>query len=353
MKGVVNIEKCFEKFSDTFSPKIVAELNGQHVKLARLEGDKVPWHTHDNEDEMFLYGLSYLLLPPQEQTSRRAEELERRISRASEELKNFFSATKKAVSKVSGLVTKAIREKKDSDQEYAMERLCLLTHRTKKLDSILSKSSSEPRTARKTSRKPRNPVKTGKVLLADDYSANRNMWYLRDGYAWIENGKYNIKSDQRIWLCRGPSDFLPGDFYIECEAQLSSQDKDYTAGGICFRLQSGNNYYVFLVDTKGRCGAWVVKNGSKRDLTGKEPGDVPDGSFGCGISSKYIKKGDAKNLVAVACVGTKIFGYVNRNLVWTGEDDTWLSGQVGCSVHGGNNEYAFDNIKIMEAHIGN
>ena len=53
MSRVVNIEKCFEKFKDTFSPKIVSELNGQHVKVARLEGDKVPWHTHDNEDEMF------------------------------------------------------------------------------------------------------------------------------------------------------------------------------------------------------------------------------------------------------------------------------------------------------------
>jgi mannose-6-phosphate isomerase-like protein (cupin superfamily) len=53
MAGVVNIEECFAKFSDTFSPKIVAELNGQHVKLARLEGDKVPWHTHECEDEMF------------------------------------------------------------------------------------------------------------------------------------------------------------------------------------------------------------------------------------------------------------------------------------------------------------
>lgn len=53
MPKVVNIEKCFEKFSDTFSPKIVGELNGQHIKVARLEGDKVPWHTHDNEDEMF------------------------------------------------------------------------------------------------------------------------------------------------------------------------------------------------------------------------------------------------------------------------------------------------------------
>lgn len=54
MIRVVNIAKSFEKFDDTFSPKIVGELNGQHVMLVRCEGDKVPWHTHDNEDEMFL-----------------------------------------------------------------------------------------------------------------------------------------------------------------------------------------------------------------------------------------------------------------------------------------------------------
>ena len=36
-----------------FRQKIVGELNGQHVKLVRVEGDKVPWHTHDTEDELF------------------------------------------------------------------------------------------------------------------------------------------------------------------------------------------------------------------------------------------------------------------------------------------------------------
>ncbi len=53
MAKVINIEKCFEKFNDTFSPKIVGQLNGQHVMLVRCEGDKVPWHSHDNEDEIF------------------------------------------------------------------------------------------------------------------------------------------------------------------------------------------------------------------------------------------------------------------------------------------------------------
>lgn len=54
MSKPVNIGDCFELFDDVFSPKIVGELNGQYVLLVRLEGDKVPWHTHADEDEMFL-----------------------------------------------------------------------------------------------------------------------------------------------------------------------------------------------------------------------------------------------------------------------------------------------------------
>jgi mannose-6-phosphate isomerase-like protein (cupin superfamily) len=53
MTEKVSLDEYFEKFHDTFSPKIVGELNGQHVKLVRCEGDKIPWHTHDDEDEMF------------------------------------------------------------------------------------------------------------------------------------------------------------------------------------------------------------------------------------------------------------------------------------------------------------
>lgn len=54
MPKVINIRKCFELFDETFSPKIIAELNDQLIMAVRCEGDKVPWHTHDDEDEMFL-----------------------------------------------------------------------------------------------------------------------------------------------------------------------------------------------------------------------------------------------------------------------------------------------------------
>lgn len=54
MRKAINLEEQFARFSDTWSPKIVGVLNGQHIKLVKLEGDKCPWHSHDVEDEMFL-----------------------------------------------------------------------------------------------------------------------------------------------------------------------------------------------------------------------------------------------------------------------------------------------------------
>ena len=48
----VNLSEKLALFSDHYSPKIVGELNGQHVKLVKLKGPFV-WHHHDHEDELF------------------------------------------------------------------------------------------------------------------------------------------------------------------------------------------------------------------------------------------------------------------------------------------------------------
>lgn len=50
---VININEKFEKFSDHFNPRIDAELNGQNVKLVKFKGEFI-WHSHKDEDEMFL-----------------------------------------------------------------------------------------------------------------------------------------------------------------------------------------------------------------------------------------------------------------------------------------------------------
>ncbi|MCP4439209.1 MAG: cupin domain-containing protein [Aureispira sp.] len=55
----INIGEKLSRFSDHWNPKIVGELNGQYVKLAKFEGEFI-WHKHDNEDEMF-YVLKGLL----------------------------------------------------------------------------------------------------------------------------------------------------------------------------------------------------------------------------------------------------------------------------------------------------
>jgi mannose-6-phosphate isomerase-like protein (cupin superfamily) len=49
----VNIREKLALFSDHWNPRIVGELNGQHVKLAKFQGEFV-WHNHAEEDEMFL-----------------------------------------------------------------------------------------------------------------------------------------------------------------------------------------------------------------------------------------------------------------------------------------------------------
>lgn len=49
----VNLKHKFAQFADHWNPRIVGELNGQHVKLAKLKGEFI-WHSHADEDELFL-----------------------------------------------------------------------------------------------------------------------------------------------------------------------------------------------------------------------------------------------------------------------------------------------------------
>ena len=51
--GVVGLSDKFNVVAGLWAPHIVAEFNGLHVKLARVQGE-FTWHTHDETDEMFL-----------------------------------------------------------------------------------------------------------------------------------------------------------------------------------------------------------------------------------------------------------------------------------------------------------
>ena len=49
----INLAEKFSRFQDQWSPKIIADLNDCHVKLAKVQGEFV-WHQHADEDELFI-----------------------------------------------------------------------------------------------------------------------------------------------------------------------------------------------------------------------------------------------------------------------------------------------------------
>lgn len=49
----INLREKLGRFSDHWSPKIVADLNDSHVKVVKIQGEFV-WHHHAEEDELFL-----------------------------------------------------------------------------------------------------------------------------------------------------------------------------------------------------------------------------------------------------------------------------------------------------------
>ena len=50
---VINLDDKFSQIEDRWHPYVVAELNGQQVKLAKINGT-FDWHHHEHEDELFL-----------------------------------------------------------------------------------------------------------------------------------------------------------------------------------------------------------------------------------------------------------------------------------------------------------
>ena len=48
-----NLTTSFETITQYFSPKVIAEVNDQYVKIAKIKGEDIPWHNHENEDELF------------------------------------------------------------------------------------------------------------------------------------------------------------------------------------------------------------------------------------------------------------------------------------------------------------
>ncbi|MDE1207548.1 cupin domain-containing protein [Tenacibaculum larymnensis] len=65
----INILQEAEKLKEYFSPKIISEVNNEYVKIAKIKGEDIPWHNHEDEDELFYIIDGNLLMEIENQPS--------------------------------------------------------------------------------------------------------------------------------------------------------------------------------------------------------------------------------------------------------------------------------------------
>jgi mannose-6-phosphate isomerase-like protein (cupin superfamily) len=53
MPEAINLAKKFASFTEQWRPKVIAALNGQEVRIVKVQGE-FPWHHHEHEDEFFI-----------------------------------------------------------------------------------------------------------------------------------------------------------------------------------------------------------------------------------------------------------------------------------------------------------
>lgn len=58
----MNLKDTFLEVEKYFSPRIIGEVNDHYIKVAKIKGQKVPWHNHENEDELFYIVKGTLLM---------------------------------------------------------------------------------------------------------------------------------------------------------------------------------------------------------------------------------------------------------------------------------------------------
>jgi quercetin dioxygenase-like cupin family protein len=58
----MNLKKELVSVDKYFSPRIIGEVNDQYIKVAKIKGQEVPWHNHENEDELFYIVEGSLLI---------------------------------------------------------------------------------------------------------------------------------------------------------------------------------------------------------------------------------------------------------------------------------------------------
>ena len=64
----LSLKDVFLGLDSYFSPRIIAEVNDQYIKVVKIKGQEVPWHQHENEDELFYIVKGSLLMEVENQS---------------------------------------------------------------------------------------------------------------------------------------------------------------------------------------------------------------------------------------------------------------------------------------------
>jgi hypothetical protein len=186
-----------------------------------------------------------------------------------------------------------------------------------------------------TSKCPPAPALPAGVLFSDDFASRQvsecNGWALTTGenvdYAWSEN-KYTISVKKKLWLGMTWPSSEYDNFGIETEAQPISDD--YAEYGLVFRVtgvENARNYYFFGIRTDGKYFVYKQTAGKWSDADPVKITPAPS-----------IKPGKNKNLIGVIAQGNTYALYINRVLVNTITDDSFVGkGKVGIIAGAGEN----------------
>lgn len=118
----MKLKNFFIGLDNYFSPKIIGEVNDQYIKVVKIKGQEVPWHNHENEDELFYIVEGSLLMEIENQQNLVMQEgdfyivkkgINHRVSSKEECLIMLIeSKTTEHTGKVKSQITKSIDEQK-------------------------------------------------------------------------------------------------------------------------------------------------------------------------------------------------------------------------------------------------
>jgi quercetin dioxygenase-like cupin family protein len=118
----MNVKEVLETVTTYFSPKIIGEVNDQYIKVAKIKGQDLPWHNHENEDELFYIVSGTLLMEIENKQSFNMNQgdlfvvkkgINHRVSAVEEcSIMLIESKTTEHTGKVKSAITKSIEEQK-------------------------------------------------------------------------------------------------------------------------------------------------------------------------------------------------------------------------------------------------